>query len=107
MRHVTEPDQHRLFASTKFTLERIAPAAAHCAIALPDQHRHRHADLRQTWQSRITCTHTPYLGRQFDVRFTEDQAFTLSPVQLTILEQREAVGRDPDPGAVHPAQLSG
>ena len=63
----------RLFASTSFTFEQIGAAAAHCKITLPDQHRHRAANLLQTWQSRITCTYT--LGSKFDTRFIADQAF--------------------------------
>jgi hypothetical protein len=65
----------RLFASTSFTFEHIGAAAAHCKITLPDQHRHRAANLLQTWQSRITCTYTSYLGSKFDTRFIADQAF--------------------------------
>lgn len=65
----------RLFASTSFTFEQIDPAAAHCKITLPDQHRHRAANLLQTWQSHITCTYTSYLGSKFDTRFIADQAF--------------------------------
>jgi hypothetical protein len=83
------PVPRGFFSSTKFTLERIAPATAYCGITLPEQHRWRRADLRQTWQSRVTCTYTPYMGPRFDARFTEDQAFTLRQVQLRILEQMD------------------
>ncbi len=69
----------RLFASTSFTFEHIGAAAAHCKIRLPDQHRHRAANLLQTWQSRIACTYIPYLGSKFETSFIADQAFAPNP----------------------------
>ena len=69
----------RLFASTSFTFEHIGAAAAHCKITLPDQHRHRAANLLQAWQSHVTCTYTPYLGSKFDTSFIADQAFAPNP----------------------------
>ena len=69
----------RLFASTIFTFEHVGAAAAHCKNTLPDQHRHRAANLFQTWQSRITCTYISYLGSKFDTKFIADQAFAPNP----------------------------
>jgi hypothetical protein len=80
LRHFAEldPDQrprHRMFASTGFTFERIGPAAAHCAITLPDQRRRVLASLYDTWQGWVTCTHTSWMGLPSDTQFHLDQAF--------------------------------
>ena len=71
----TDNTTGRLFATTVFTFEHIGAAAAHCKITLPDQQHHRAAGLHQTWQSRITCAYTSYLGSKSDTRFIADQAF--------------------------------
>jgi len=81
------PVNGRLFATTGFTFERIAPAAAHCGITLPPYNRL--ASLRQVWQSWVTCTYTPGLGGESDTHFAQDQVFTLSPAQIKIMERAE------------------
>lgn len=64
----------RLFATTPFSNERIAAAAANCKIPLPSQQ-----SLQAMWQTRITCARAGYLGTRFDARFADDQASTPGP----------------------------
>jgi hypothetical protein len=73
-RHFAPPDEHghdfqRLFAATKFTHHRLAGAAANCGIELPDQQdrfTYRILTLRSDWLSQVTCTHTRFMGGDFD-----------------------------------------
>jgi hypothetical protein len=96
-RHFAPPDEHghdfqRLFAATKFTHHRLAGAAANCGIELPDQQdrfTYRILTLRSAWLSQVTCTHTRFMGGDFDRQFLRDQAFTPSPTQVKILERAE------------------
>jgi len=60
----------RLFATTPFSNEQIAAAAANCTIPLPAQQ-----SLQAMWQTRVACRHTSYLGTPFDASFTADQSF--------------------------------
>ena len=81
LRHFTELDpskrpRHRMFASTPFTLERIGPAAAHCAITLPDQKRWKAASLYDTWQGWVTCTHTSWKAQPSHTQLRLDRIFT-------------------------------
>jgi len=65
----------RLFATTPFSNERIAAAAANCKIPLPSQQ-----SLQAMWQIRVTCTRAEGLGTQFDPSFADDQSFDPGPL---------------------------
>ncbi len=53
----------RLFATTSFSNEQIAAAAANCNILLPAQQ-----SLQAMWQTRITCSRARYLGSRLKRR---------------------------------------
>jgi hypothetical protein len=65
----------RLFATTPFSNERIAAAAANCKIPLPTQQ-----SLQAMWQTRVTCTRVEGLGTRFDASFADDQSFDPGPL---------------------------
>ena len=65
----------RLFATTPFSNEQIAAAAANCKIPLPTQQ-----SLQAMWQTRITCTRVEGLGTRFDASFADDQSFDPGPL---------------------------
>jgi len=65
----------RLFATTPFSNERIAAAAANCKIPLPAQQ-----SLQAMWQTQITCTRVEGLGTRFDASFADDQSFDPGPL---------------------------
>ena len=65
----------RLFATTPFTNERIAAAAANCKTPLPAQ-----PSLAAMWQTRVTCTRVEGLGTRFDASFADDQSFDPGPL---------------------------
>jgi hypothetical protein len=64
----------RLFATTPFSNERIAAAAANCKIPLPSQ-----PSLQAMWQIRVTCTRVEGFGTRFDPSFADDQSFDPGP----------------------------
>jgi hypothetical protein len=65
----------RLFATTPFSNERIAAAAANCKIPLPTQQ-----SLQAMWQTGVTCTRVEGLGTRFDASFAADQSFDPGPL---------------------------
>ena len=73
----------RLFATTPFSNERIAAAAANCKIPLPSQ-----PSLAATWQIRVTCTRVEGFGTQFDPSFADDQSFDPGPMHEYGIDQQ-------------------
>jgi hypothetical protein len=77
-RHFSRSSGHgtarRLFATTPFSNERIAAAAANCKIPLPSQQ-----SLQAMWQIRVTCTRVDFFGTRFDDGFADDQVFAPVP----------------------------
>jgi len=77
-RHFSRSSGHgiarRLVATTPFSNERIAAAAANCKIPLPSQQ-----SLQAMWQIRVTCTRVDFFGTRFDDGFADDQVFTPVP----------------------------
>jgi hypothetical protein len=65
----------RLFATTRFSNERIAAAVGNCRIPLPTQQ-----SLQAMWQIRVTCTRAVCSsGTRFDASFADDQDFDPGP----------------------------
>lgn len=64
----------RLFATTPFSNERIAAAAANCTIPPP-----RQRSLQAMWQTRVACTRVESFGTRFDATFADDQSFDPGP----------------------------
>ena len=77
-RHFSRSSGHgtarRLFATTPFSNERIAAAAANCKIPLPSQQ-----SLQAMWQIGVTCTRVDFFGTRFDAGFAADQVFAPDP----------------------------